>query len=106
MNFPARIPPITYEPVTGNHYTATAEDFDDGCFVRTDALTGKQLATGTNKLGLTVTLPLDVPLCKGCCQAIPSTGLCHDCEVIHLDIAERAELDPRELGDGRYGVAA
>ena len=62
-------------------YIATEADFPDGCFVRHDVGTGRRIATGENKLGITVTLELGVPLCSGCDQPLDN-GVCSDCRMV------------------------
>jgi hypothetical protein len=69
------------------HYTMTPADFSDGCFIRTDVVTGLRIGTGENSAGIPVTLTLDVPLCVGCDQPVPSHGYCSQCDCLHADIA-------------------
>jgi hypothetical protein len=84
---------ITPEVVTYAEwsYVATLDTFD-GCLVVTDAQTGKRRATGRNSFGAIVTLPLDVPLCRGCDTEIVG-GECRDCEKLFIDssVSKRAD---------------
>jgi hypothetical protein len=41
----------------------------------------RRIATGENKLGITVTLVLDRPLCGGCDQPLDA-GVCSDCSLV------------------------
>jgi hypothetical protein len=83
MNVISRI--AAYEPVSlaAWSYTMTPDDFPDGCSIRTDALSGRQWAFGRNKIGLMVSAPLNVPLCKGCDLPI-TDGICPDCELVFV----------------------
>lgn len=86
-------------------YRMGPDDFVDGCFAKVDVETGLVTATGQNKLGMTVTLPLNVPLCKGCDQPLDNF-VCHDCSLVfHID-GPIIELTPKDLGNGRWGVEA
>jgi hypothetical protein len=60
-------------------YIMTPEDFADGCFVHT--VNGKPYGTGETLFGLTVTVPLGVPLCNGC-DAEVVDDVCSNCEPI------------------------
>jgi hypothetical protein len=87
MNQLVRIAPLGFEIVKGNHYVLTEADVFDG----------------KNRLGMDVShLPLNVPLCEGCDGAIHSDGICHDCGIIHSDIAD-AKLIPLELHKSMKG---
>ena len=82
--------PITTQTDT---YIMSASDFPEGCFVRT--VNGRRYGTGENKLGLTVTLALDVPLCGGCDSPLDA-GVCADCQIVAGHIIP--------LGNDRHGV--
>jgi len=59
------------EPVTAAYYVLTPADVEDG----------------RNRLGMNVShLPFGVPLCSFCDDAIPPSGVCRKCAVIHMDI--------------------
>lgn len=65
-------------------YRASEADFPNGCFVRT--VNGRRYATGENKLGITVTLVLGLPLCGGCDQPL-DCGVCLDCMAVYPRMA-------------------
>jgi hypothetical protein len=62
-------------------YIATPADFPNGCLVRFDPQNRRRIATGENRLGITVTLVLDIPLC-GSCDAPLDAGVCADCSLV------------------------
>jgi hypothetical protein len=74
-------------------YVATPADFPNGCLVRFDPQNRRRIATGENKLGFTVTLVLDVPLCSGC-DAPLDAGVCSDCSMVFVE----------HLGPGRIAL--
>jgi hypothetical protein len=78
MNLLSRI--AAFEPTTyaEGSYEMTPADFIDGCFIRTDAVSGRQYGTGELRSGGMDTVPLFVPLCKGCDRLIVD-DLCPDC---------------------------
>jgi hypothetical protein len=76
-----------WDTVRGCFYIMEPSDFPEGCGVVLEADSGKQWGIGKNKLGATVKLRLYTPLCDGCDQPIPSSGICSDCRCIHADIA-------------------
>lgn len=78
-------------PERDSHYTLHASDLEDG----------------RNELGIDVShIPTGVPLCVYCDTPVPADGYCRGCEVLHEDLIERADLEPRHLGNDRWGVAA
>jgi hypothetical protein len=100
MNIASRLVAAEWETVsyTAGAYMMTLADFD-GCLVVTDAHTGKQTATGRNAFGSIVTMPLDVPLCRGCDGEIVA-DFCDRCELVFLDD------DVKHVGGGWHRVAA
>ena len=76
-----------WEVAKDAHYTMRQSDFVSGVVV-TDAASGREMICGETKLGVHMTTILNVPLCDGCDAPIPSDGCCHNCEVIHADIAD------------------
>lgn len=84
MNAPASLARASYEPASlaDWSYEMQPEDFAE-CFVVTNAVTGLSTGHGKNKLGLSVSLPLGVPLCKGC-DGIIHDNVCDDCEVVFV----------------------
>lgn len=86
MNAPHPITPAF--DVAEGAYIMTIDDFPEGCFVR--VVNGERFGTGENKLGLTVTLPLNTPLCNGC-DAPLDNGVCSDCQLVFVE----------HLGEGR-----
>lgn len=89
MNVSVRIAP-EWEIVSGHHYTMTPDDFVSGVVV-TDAASGREMMCGQTRLGVHMTTILNVPLCEGCDDPVPSDGCCHNCEVIHADIADHGK---------------
>lgn len=71
---------MTRTTYTEGSYTLTQADFD-GCLICTDAVTGRQTATGPCPRGDVVTAPLNVPICIGCDKEIVG-GRCDDCEIV------------------------
>lgn len=55
-------------------YTLTEDDVEDGC----------------NRLGMRVTAPLNVPLCKGC-DAPLDEYTCPNCELVFVTVEERPD---------------
>ena len=71
----------------------------EGC---TYILSPDDVVDGRNKLGCDVRhIPLGVTLCGFCDQALPTSGYCADCRTIHV-----LDLPVREIGDGKFQVAA
>lgn len=94
MNRLSRISSATFDIGEGA-YRMSPADFLDGCFVRTDAHTGRRIGTGQNCNGLTITVPLDTWLCSGCDQPLDN-GVCSDCQMIFVD-ALHAEAMKAEM---------
>ena len=94
----------TYEPTTyaEGSYVMTPEDFADGCFIVTNAITGAQTGTGICPRGDKVTVPLYVPLCKGCDRPIIDHK-CDACEAVFIDEPEPL-VEVEHLGPGRIAA--
>ena len=76
-----------YEPVSYADwsYVMTPADFPNGCFTRT--INGRSYGYGENKLGVKVSVPLNVRLCRGCDQII-SQHLCTSCNLVFVGDGE------------------
>jgi hypothetical protein len=81
----AHHPIRNYDRETAHHYAMTEADFIDTPTVET--IGGVEFASGYCKRGDFVTVPLHAPLCKSCDDLIVG-GVCHKCQVVHVDLVE------------------